>query len=198
MLSSTPKPTRTGADKARSYAGDYMARGQEGEGIVLNWLAAQPSVVEVVALRDDPAARRDDVDCRVHFADGRQMLVEIKTDDYLGRTGNLVFEMARINHGAPVDSEYLVTLGWSARSAADLFMFYGPLSERLYLLTAGGLRAGFRRFVAQLSRESVERGKRFVSTDALRLIPTDEGRSTLLFYIPERYFEGMKVYTGVH
>ena len=197
MTSSTPDAALpTGAGKPRSYAGDYMARGREGEEIVLRWLAARPGVKAVEDLRADLAAQRDDVDCRVAFAGGREMLVEIKTDSYIGRTGNLVFEMTRINHTAPV--EYLVTPGWSVRSTADLFAFYGLLSERLYLLTADHFRAGFRRFMVQLSRESAERGERFIATDTLRLIPTDAGKSTLLFYIPERYFEGMKVYTGVY
>ena len=48
------------------------------------------------------------------------------------------------------------------------------------------------------SRLSAERGERFIATDSLRLIPTDRGKSTLIFYIPEGYFEGMKTYTGVH
>lgn len=196
MISSMTEPVRTGADKAGSYAGDYMARGRAGEEIVLRWLAAQPGVQAIYDLRADPAAQRDDVDCRVHLADERTLLAEIKTDDYLGRTGNLVFEMARINHTAP--TEHLVTLGWSARSAADLFLFYGPRSERLYRLTAEQLRAGFRRFMARLSRESAERGERFISADYMRLIPTDAGKSTLIFYVPESCFEGMKVYTGVH
>lgn len=186
----------TGAGKPRSYDGDYMTRGRAGEEIVLRWFATRPGVQAVEDLRADPAARRDDVDCRVVLAAGRRLLVEIKTDSYIGRTGNLVFEMTRINHTAPV--EHLVTPGWSVRSTADLFAFYGLRSERLYLVTAGQLRGGFRRFMAQLSRESAEQGERFMATDTLRLIPTDAGKSTLLFYIPERYFEGMKIYTGVY
>ena len=90
----------TGSGKERSYNGDYMERGKNAELIVLKWLADNSTVIGVEDLRTLRVMREADVDCSVKLMDGRIVLAEIKSDWHLGKSGNMLFEVLRINHTA--------------------------------------------------------------------------------------------------
>ena len=93
--------TTTGADKARSYSGDYMAAGKKAEEIVMRYLQSKPYIIGLNDFRELRAVQEADVDIAIKTIDGRVTLAEIKSDWHLGVSGNVLFEVLRINHTAP-------------------------------------------------------------------------------------------------
>ena len=70
--------TTTGADKPRSYSGDYMELGRQGSDIVLDWLHQRPQVIGVIDWRDVKVVQEADVDFAIKTRDGRITLAEAK------------------------------------------------------------------------------------------------------------------------
>ena len=101
-----------------------MEAGRNAEEVVLQWLAEQPWVIGVEDLRSLRVMREADVDCSCQLIDGRNSLLEIKSDRHLGCSGNFLFEVLRINHTAPPNKACV--LGWSARSPALQLAYYAP------------------------------------------------------------------------
>ena len=114
----------TGNDKPRSYNGDYMKTGKKGEEVALAWLKNNPEIMGVIDFRNIREVHEADVDAGIRLYAGPVLLVEIKTDTYLGNTGNVLYEVLRINHHCP--HQYAGYLGWSLRSPAQYLIFYAP------------------------------------------------------------------------
>lgn len=170
--------TTTGKDKQRSYNGDYMKLGKHGEEIVLKWLRSHPDTLEVDDYRQLKVMYKADVDCAIYSRDGRVALAEIKTDTHLGKSGNLLFEILRINHTTnPYNAG---TLGWSFRSPAHWLLYYGPSVNRIYRISFHEFRRGFQRFTDEKRKDTY-----------IHFTETDNIKSTLNVLIPEEYFEGI-------
>jgi hypothetical protein len=166
------------ADRPRNYDGGYMALGREGERIVLRWLWQHPTVVGVTDVRELRVTREADIDCFVKTRDGRITLAEIKTDQHLGVTGNVLFEILRINHTAP--PEHAVTLGWAARSPARMLFYYAPSMAAIYACQ-------FNEF-----RKTVQDWTRVVRAGAkISFVSTDNIKSTINLLVPWHIVSGI-------
>jgi len=64
----------TGADKRRSYSGDYMEAGRYAEDVVMPWLMTRPWVLGVDDLRNFRPTQEADVDVSIRLTDGRVTL----------------------------------------------------------------------------------------------------------------------------
>ena len=161
----------TGADKERSYNGDYMEDGRIAEQIVMTWLRRNSSVIGVDDWRELQVVREADVDCAVKLRDGRVRLAEIKSDKHLGVSGNVLFEVLRINHTCM--SEKACVLGWSARSPATYFLYYAPEVKAIYVCRPDDLRSAFQNYTKNARKKT-----------ALCWVDTDRIKSTLNVLIP--------------
>jgi len=166
----------TGADKQRSYNGDYMAAGKYAEAICLEFVKRSPSVLAIEDTRNLRVLREADVDCVMHLYDGRCHLAEFKSDAHLGVTGNVLFEVLRVNHTAPPEKSCV--LGWSARSPAKFLLYFAPEKRCIYLCTFDGLRGAFQRY----TRDQRKRTR-------LDWVNTDSIKSTVNVLIPWGYCE---------
>lgn len=166
----------TGADKPRSYDGDYMVDGRFGEEVCFELLRRSPNVVEVEDLRDVPKWQQDDVDCRYVVQSGTEYFAEFKSDSHLGRSDNVLFEALRINHTAA--PENAGTLGWSFRSAAQWLYYYAPTTEQVYRVWMDDLRRVMQQYTSE-ARKTVRVD--WVSTDSIK--------STVNILVPRRYWE---------
>ena len=177
----SPHDTTPSADRAKSYASGYMAAGKEGESVVMAWLSRRVNVRHVEDLRDDPEMQAAEIDCRVHTTDGDSSTVEIKSCDHLGVSGNVLFEMLRINHGC--GPEHALVMGWAMRSEADWLFYYAPSVSKIYRIGFDD----FRRAAQNYTREA--RWKSFI-----HFVSTDDVKSTVNLLIPEKYVKQMKTY----
>ena len=161
----------TGADKERSYNGDYMADGKIAEEKVFEFLERQPQVVGVDDWRDLRIVHEADVDCAIKTRDGVVTLGEIKSDSHLGQSGNVLFEILRINHTC--QHEKSGTLGWSLRSPATFFLYYAPSVGKLYICRADSLRKIFQSYTRKARKNT-----------RLDWVNTDSIKSTLNVLLP--------------
>lgn len=169
----------------RNYDGHYMDVGKNAEKVVMEWLSNNPYVIGVNDLRSLREMREADVDCSLQLSDGRVVLAEIKSDYHLGVSGNVLFEMLRINHTSPPDRA--VTLGWSGRSPAKWLLFYAPQSDSLYKCEFTELRRAFQKYTSE-SRKNTRID--YVVTDAIK--------STVNALIPFEYCKFIfTVYKGI-
>lgn len=159
------------ATKERSYNGDYKAIGKLAEEIVLAFLKARPDIIDVEDFRELRVMMDADVDCAIYTRSGRVALAEIKSDKYLGVSGNVIFEILRVNHTCI--PERAGTLGWSLRSPATYFLYYAPAVNKIYQCRADELRKVFQSYTGTC-RESAKP----------IWINTDKIKSTLAVLIP--------------
>lgn len=172
----------TGSDKPRTYNGDYMELGKLGEGQVLRWLQSNTQVIGVDDLRDLRPMQTADVDCSIHLTDGRVHLAEIKTDSWLGKSDNMIFEVLRINHTAAPDLSCV--LGWSAKSPARWIIWYAPAVNSIYLISSDDFRKAMQAYTND-NRASI----------TMDYTPTDKIKSTVSILVPSRYW---KSYTKIY
>jgi hypothetical protein len=158
-------------NKERSYDGDYMAVGKRAEDIILAWLEAHPDVIGVEDLRPLRVMRDADVDCSIRLMDGTVTLAEIKSDAHLGRSGNMLFEVLRINHTCVTDRS--ATLGWSARSPAIWLLYYAPHTNQIYRIRMSEFREAMQEYT-KANRKSTR----------IDYVPTDSIKSTVNILIP--------------
>lgn len=163
-----PKPN---ANRVRSYNGDYMLEGKYAEEVTLAFLKDIPSIIGVEDFRELRSFHETDIDCAIKTIDGRVTLAEIKSDRHLGISGNVLFEVLRINHTCQPDKAGY--LGWSLRSPATYFLYFAPILEKLYQCRVCELRRSFQRY----TREN--RG-----TVKIQWINTDSIKSTLAILLP--------------
>lgn len=173
-----PVQTVTGSEKKRSYNGDYMHSGRFAEEIAWLWLIENSRIIGVEDFRQLRQVQSADVDYGVELIDGRVKLAEIKSDKHLGVTGNVLFEVLRINHHAPPDK--VITLGWGARSPANFLFYYASSLHQLYI-------GPFRKFrmAVQTYTKQARRRTRF------DWVNTDEIKSTYNLLVPWRYCESV-------
>lgn len=182
IIPQTKQAVTTGADKQRSYNGDYMAAGKEAEKVVMDFLRLQPDVIGVDDWSNLQIVHEADVDCAIKTRDGLVTLGEIKSDVHLGVTGNVLFEILRINHTCK--HEKAGTLGWSLRSPATFFLYYATSINKIYVCRVSRLREVFQSYT-RTARQNVK--TIWVNTDSIK--------STLNVLIPWEYCKGIfKVY----
>ena len=127
--------------------------------------------------------READVDLSLSLMDGRIALAEVKSDRHLGRSGNLLFEILRINHTAPHGKA--VTLGWSARSPANWLLYFSPAKHAIYQITFDSFREGFQKYT-EACRAGTEIRVDWTNTDKIK--------STINVLVPEKYFTGIVIH----
>lgn len=165
----------------RSYAGGMMEKGKTGEQVVLTWLRARPHVLEVDDLRELRPMQKADVDACIYTRDGLNALCEIKLDRHLGKGGNVLFEIMRVNHTAPPDRA--CTLGWSMRSPATWLLYYAPKESSVYVFRFAAFRAAFQNWTDARRRQESS-GNVQIGAFNMRWINTDKIKSTLALLIP--------------
>ena len=158
-----------------------MVNGEAAERIVFEFLSKQPIVESVTDTRNVKSWQDVEIDCIVKFKDGHTMWAEIKSDKHLGKSGNILFEVLRINHTA--DLKHAATLGWSARSRATHFLYYAPSVDKIYCITVTDLRNAMQAYTRN------ERAR-----TNLNFVPTDDIKSTVNILIPEKYFKNLRIY----
>lgn len=115
-----------------------------------------------------------DVDCMIKTRDGLVTLAEIKSDQYIGISGNILFETVRINHTSSPD--YCMTLGWSARTPAKYIIYYSPKLNKIFVTTSNDLRSAMQKYTRDFRKQT---NISYVETDAIK--------STVNILIPQRY-----------
>lgn len=172
------KTCRTGYNKQRSYSGDYMTAGLAGQSVVINLLHSRPEILGVSDWSDLEAVQMADIDCAIKTISGHVILAEIKTDTYLGRTGNILFEVLRINHTC--NPEYSMGLGWAARTPAKYIFYYAPAINKVYKFKTDNLRLGMQRYTKD-KRKAIR----------LDIVETDNIKTTINILIPLEYYKGL-------
>jgi hypothetical protein len=173
----TIETCQTGAFKPRSYSGDYMKAGLAGQSIVLDLLKRRPEILGVIDWSDLEAVQPADIDCAIRTKSGHVILAEIKSDSYLGKTGNVLFEVLRINHTC--DPEFSMGLGWTARTPAKYIFYYAPSVNKVYKFNTIGLRQSMQRYTRE-KRKSTR----------LDIVETDSIKTTINILIPIEYCKG--------
>jgi hypothetical protein len=153
-----------------------MKVGMHAEEIVMAWLNEHPQVLGVEDLRSLRPMREADVDVSLQLYDGRVVLAEIKSDYHLGVSGNVLFEVLRINHTCPPGNA--CTLGWSARSPATWLLFYAPQVRIVYRI----LFQDYRQVVQEFTRTNHPK---------FNVVRTDNIKTTVNILIPEKHFQGL-------
>lgn len=171
-----PFSTTTGRQKERSYNGDYMKLGREGESAVLRFLKQRPQVVGVADFRDLRVIQEADIDFAVSTRDGRVTLAEVKADSWLGTSGNLLCEVMRINHTCVPDRAGY--LGWAFRSPAKWLLYYAPPSKnQIWQISFDDLRRGLQNYTREQRAQS-----------NVKIVETDSIKTTFNILVPEKYF----------
>lgn len=173
----TAETCQTGALKPRSYSGDYMEAGLRGQNIVIDLLRKQPEILGVLDWSDLETVQPADIDCAIRTKSGHVILAEIKSDSYLGKTGNVLFEVLRINHTC--DPEFSMGLGWAARTPAKYIFYYAPSVNKVYKFTTIGLRRSMQRYTRE-KRKGIR----------LDIVETDSIKTTINILIPIEYCKG--------
>lgn len=153
---------------------ELKPKGDYAEVVVCEFLRRCPGVAQVEDVRDDPAWQQQDVDYRVTLTSGTARGVEVKSDQHIARSGNVLFELARLHHTAR--PERCAHLGWSVFSAADWLLVYCPPARALYWFSFAALRGGMQAYM----KDSRDKAR-------LALIATDSQRTTLNILIPLAY-----------
>lgn len=164
----------TGADKQRSYTGDYMHEGVVAQNIVLEFLRKRPDVIGVEDMSSLKIMQDADVDCMIKTRDGLVTLAEIKSDRHIGISGNVLFEVLRINHTA--NQDHCLTLGWSARTPAKFLIYYSPDLHKIFIISSNDLRSAMQKYTLENRKHT---NISYVETDAIK--------STINILIPQRY-----------
>lgn len=170
----------TGKDKPRSYNGDYMEIGKEGEKIVIEWLKSRPNVLNLTDYREIREIHEADIDVGVKLYTGQICLAEIKTDTHLGISGNILNEVLRINHNSK--PRYAGYLGWTLRSPAEFLLYYAP--NRIIPAIYKGRFAEMRNVLQKYTQENKVQ---------FQVTRTNKTKTTYNLLIPEK--EYLNVFT---
>lgn len=171
----------TGADKTRSYDGDYMADGNIAEDIVMQYLQKEPNVSSVIDCRNNKERQEQEIDYEVLLTNGKKIFVEVKSDSYLGKSRNILFEFARINHTV-LDLAFCIVRGWSVRSTATHFFYYAPSVNSIYIIKPNRLREAMQKYTKEHRKNA-----------KISYVATDDIKSTLNILIPIEYVKEIKI-----
>jgi hypothetical protein len=105
-------------------------------------------------------------------------LAEIKTDNHLGKSGNVLFEVLRINHTC--DPEYSLTLGWSGRTPANYIIYYAPSINKIYTFKTSNLRKAMQRYTRESRKQT-----------NINIVETDNIKTTINILLPISYCAGL-------
>lgn len=158
-----------------SYAGHYMQVGAKAETLVYNWLSNRPAIARIEDLRDDPKWRSQDVDFLVCTTSGQEYHIEVKSDWHLGVSGNVLFELSRIYNDNVVN-------GWTGKTPAQYILYYAPQISELWTIKTNDLRIAISAYLQDVGQKA-----------NIRIVLTDESKTTVNVLIPETYFE-RKIY----
>lgn len=150
----------------RSYDGEMMAKGREGENAVTKWLVSLGKTVTSVAANE--FMQKQDVDILFSGDDGVCHFGEIKTDHNMSRTHNFCFEIMRFYHPSGIYRE-----GWAIKSPADFLFVHTPDTGQIYCFVFDKLRDACVQYVR-------DKGKDIRST----MVETDKSKTTLSLLIP--------------
>jgi hypothetical protein len=142
--------------------GDYAKKGKNGEETVIRFLMEHSDILSCDDLRDVRQMRWYDVDICIRTADGLNLLAEIKTDDYLGVSGNVLFETLRLNLTAP--PERSVVLGWAPRSPARYLLYLAPKVSKLYSCRFDDLRTALQRYLLDAKQKGFTPETKYINT----------------------------------
>jgi len=181
----TLEQCKTGADKNNSYSGDYMNTGKLGEKVVIKFLQDNPQILEVNDWSEIKATQSADIDCEIITRSGQVVLAEIKSDKHLGKTGNVLFEILRINHTCRPD--FSANLGWSGKTPAKFIFYYAPSVRKIYKFETRSLRKAMQAYTKETRKKM-----------RLDIVETDDIKTTINILIPISYFNGdYKVYESL-
>jgi len=164
------------------YDGELMAKGQIGERLIFELLRRLPGVKTVWDATDDKRWQPLEVDFAVEYLTGAWRLIEAKTDYHLGVSGNVLFEIMRINHTS--HHSHAGQLGWGCRTAANAIFIYAPSIERIYEIETEDFRRAFQQYTKN-NREN---------PNLIQVIRTDNIKTTLAVLIPEDFIRNVKIY----
>lgn len=174
---------------ANTYAGHYMDKGKHAEKLVMDWLRSRPDVRAVHDYRDHRLMQKYDVDIGVDLIDGRTILAEIKHDEHLGKSDNVLFETLRLNLNAP--PERAAVLGWSARTPAQRLYWYAPAVNSIYECAPYEMRRALQAYLSKCKANNVQ--------PKVVWINTDPGVTTQNILIPMRFCDSLfQVYLLSH
>lgn len=112
---------------------DSIKMGKDGEEFVKTWLMNLPNVTHVEDVSDIPEYRKQDIDFKVHMADGTVCTMEVKTDGY--RTGNIFYEYVS-------NTNYHVQ-GCMNKCKAKYLLYYFSNMHEIYILNMAKYREWF-------------------------------------------------------
>lgn len=158
-----------------------MAAGQQAEEIVMSYFKHRSDVEKIIDCRLNPERQDQEIDFDVFLKNGKKIFVEVKSDAYLGKSGNILFEFARINHTV-VDTLFSIRLGWSARSRATHFVYYAPSCHSLYFVQVFRLREAMQKYTLKERKQT-----------RIDYVATDSIKSTLNILIPIEYVKDVKI-----
>lgn len=162
----------------KTYCGSLMEKGKKAEDIIFAWLKTSPYAGQIIDTREFRFSQRLDVDCGIEDMHGRVVLGEIKSDAWLGKSGNILFELFRINHFVP-PFHYL---GWGWRSPAERLFYYSPYKQAVYVFKFCEMRKRI--------GEIVSKTDPCILQGWFRVIPTDRQKTTINLLIPEKELAG--------
>jgi len=171
---------KTGRNKPKSYNGDYMEIGKLGENIVIKFIEEQPKVLGIIDFRNIRAVHEVDIDIAIRLYRGQICLAEIKTDTWLGESGNVLNEVLRINHYS--NSDYAGYLGWTLRSPAEWLIYYAPNRTKpaIYIAKFKDMRAILQDYT---------RGEHEIN-----IVRTDKNKTTYNILIPEQEYLDQNIF----
>lgn len=146
------------------------------EEIILEWL--QSFGREVIDFREFRLAQRIDVDFGIETVDGTIILAEIKADHWVSEhknlnehlSGNLCFELCRINHF--VENHWFY-LGWGWRSPAQKLISRNPNTGETFVFEFLKLRKKIGQYVNEIGKNL-----------NINIVETDDQKTTFNLLIP--------------
>jgi len=122
---------------------EKLAEGAAAEDIARRFLAAHRAVARVEDVRAVKAWQVRDVDYIAHLTTGQRMNVEVKSDRWIGTTGNMLVEVCNVHFAG--ERGRAVRAGWTFFTQAAWLLLWCPTNERLYSLTTRALHEGLKR-----------------------------------------------------
>jgi hypothetical protein len=155
----------------KTYNGELMEKGSKNEEIILKWLKSLKENKKVIDLRNDVEMMKQDIDFKVIKKNGKELMIEVKSDKHIAEDKNLLFENQRINCFVDECWNYQ---GWGWRSNADRFIIRNPDSQEAFIFKVLELR----RFIAKYITQE---GKDFIR--CMSIVETDSQKTTFNYLI---------------
>lgn len=153
--------------------GKLLIVGQDAEDIVRDFFNSTPQITETEDLRAIPEWQQKEVDYRIHSSVST-LLVEVKSDQHIGKSRNALFELLRLHHTA--QPEHCAYLGWSVFSEADRIFVWCPTTRELYIFQTPDLRRAMQGYTYE-QRKNMR----------IEIVVTDTKRTTINILIPLDY-----------